>query len=129
MASAKDLGSKPEASGAFANHGNALLTEAELKADLTNLGLSFEPEMPSPTSDSNGSPAATTETTGVTTSGSSTDSAPPTRYSISDLQGMNDSELRDVLRQSWDCGKKLEVWGELAEVVTADKELVKLTVG
>jgi hypothetical protein len=47
-------------------------------------------------------------------------------YLISDVQRMNDNELQDVLRRDWGCKKKLEVWGELTEVVTADTTFVKL---
>ena len=50
----------------------------------------------------------------------------PFRYSVLHLRGMDDSELVDVLRQSWRCDKKLEVWGRLAEVATPDSVIIKL---
>lgn len=126
--SANDSGSQAEASLAFENFDNAGLSKVEDKSIPKGQGASFEQEMHPFISDENESPAATSESLGVVANESSPDAAaPPIRYSISDLQPMNDSELQGVLRRSWGCGNKLEVWGELTEVVTPDTRFVKLS--
>lgn len=126
--SANDAGSQAEASLAFENFDNAVFTEAENKANPKGQGSSAEQGMRPPMSDENKSPAATSESLGVVATDSSLDATGPhMHYSIPDLQRMNDSELLDVLRRSWGCENKLEVWGELSEVVTSITDLVRLS--
>jgi hypothetical protein len=127
LLSANDVGSQPVVPVLVANYDNAALTAYEHKDASTDQGLSFDPVMPSSASDGNGSQAVISENLGIISSDSPPNTAHPMRYSISDLQRMNDSELRDVLRRSWGCGEKLEVWGELTEVVTLDTAFVTLS--
>lgn len=122
------IDSQAEASAVVVNHDEFVAAEVEHEANFTGEESSFELKTPPFFPVENDSLMTTLDTFNVSAADSFSESGSPNRYTHTELRGMTDSELFNVLRRSWGCaGNKLEVWGRLTVVGPPDKQFVKLS--